>query len=133
MRAHVSITVKDVPKSAAFYRKVFGVEPQKQTVDYAKFDLQNPSLNFSMQSNGKEISHLSHFGLEVESMDEVGVWEKKLIEAGILKLRESDTKCCYARQSKLWFSDPDGNEWEVFFVHEQLPVTEERNATACCA
>src|SRR4051794_5871605 len=122
MRAHVSINVKDVPKSVAFYQKVFSVEPQKQTSEYAKFDLINPSLNFSMQSTGTEISRVSHFGIEVESMKEVGDWEKKLIEAGVLKLVESETNCCYAKQSKLWFSDPDGNEWEVFYVHEQLPV-----------
>jgi catechol 2,3-dioxygenase-like lactoylglutathione lyase family enzyme len=133
MRAHVSINVTDVPKSVTFYQKIFGVEPQKQTGSYAKFDLKSPSLNFSMQSGKAELSRVSHFGVEVESMDEVGQWEKRLIESGVLKLKESETNCCYAKQSKLWFTDPDGNAWEVFYVHEQLPVTEEtRKASACC-
>lgn len=29
-----------------------------------------------------------------------------------------DTNCCYAIQDKIWVSDPDGNEWEVFVVNE---------------
>jgi catechol 2,3-dioxygenase-like lactoylglutathione lyase family enzyme len=132
MRAHVSINVRDVGKSVEFYKKVFGQGPQKQTEAYAKFDLANPSLNFSMQSGG-DLSRVSHFGIEVESMKEVGEWEKRLIEAGILKLKESETECCYAKQSKLWFSDPDENAWEVFFVHEQLPVKGKQEASRCCA
>jgi len=131
MRAHVSLNVRNVPESINFYKKVFGVEPQKQTSTYAKFDLKNPSLNFSMQSGSENLSQVSHFGIEVESADEVMQWQKKLTEAGLVKLVESDTKCCFARQDKVWVSDPDGNSWEIFYVHEQLPVTEE-NKKACC-
>lgn len=131
MRAHISINVKDIPQSIEFYKKVFGVNPQKQTATYAKFDLHNPSLNFSMQSGIGEVSKVSHFGIEVESADEVMKWQKKLTELGLVKLVESDTKCCFARQDKVWVSDPDGNSWEIFYVHEQLPVTEE-NKKACC-
>jgi catechol 2,3-dioxygenase-like lactoylglutathione lyase family enzyme len=50
MRAHLSINVSNVSESVEFYKKVFGVNPQKQTADYAKFDLKDPSLNFSMQT-----------------------------------------------------------------------------------
>ena len=131
MRAHVSLNVKSVPESIEFYKKVFGVDPQKQTSSYAKFDLQNPSLNFSMQSGLGKLSQVSHFGIEVDSADEVVEWQKKLTEAGLVKLVESDTKCCFARQDKVWISDPDGNSWEIFFVHEQLPVNEE-NKKSCC-
>jgi hypothetical protein len=37
-------------------------------------------------------------------------------------MTEDQTDCCYALQDKFWFQDPDGNSWEVFFVHKQLPV-----------
>jgi catechol 2,3-dioxygenase-like lactoylglutathione lyase family enzyme len=131
MRAHISLNVTDVPKSIEFYKKVFGAEPQKQTSSYAKFDLKNPSLNFSMQSGIGKVSRVSHFGIEVESADEVMQWQKKLTELGLVKLVESDTKCCFARQDKVWVSDPDENSWEIFYVHEQLPVTEE-NKKSCC-
>jgi catechol 2,3-dioxygenase-like lactoylglutathione lyase family enzyme len=133
MRPHISINVSDVTSSVEFYEKVFNQKPQKQNADYAKFDLENPSLNFSMQSNDKlEVSKVNHFGIEVQSSDEVMQWQKKLTETGILKLVESDTKCCFARQDKVWFQDPDGNSWEVFYVHEQLPVTEKSPKSSCC-
>jgi catechol 2,3-dioxygenase-like lactoylglutathione lyase family enzyme len=133
MRAHVSINVKDVAKSVEFYQSVFGIAPQKQTPDYAKFDLKSPSLNFSMQSGG-DISKVSHFGVEVDSADDVMQWQKALTEKGLVKLVESDTKCCFARQDKVWITDPDGNEWEFFYVHEQLPVDQKpREKTSCCA
>src|SRR4051812_26260963 len=108
-RMHVSLNVTNVPRSLEFYKKVFGVEPQKQTATYAKFDLINPSLNFSMQSGIGDVSRVSHFGIEVESADDVMKWQKKLTELGLVKLVESDTKCCFARQDKVWISDPDGN------------------------
>lgn len=133
MRPHISINVKDVGKSVEFYKNIFGFSPQKQTESYAKFDLQIPPLNFSMQSGG-EISRVSHFGIEVDSADEVMKWQKTLTEKGVVKLVESDSKCCFARQDKVWFTDPDGNEWEVFYVYEQLPIPEKdkREKTSCC-
>lgn len=133
MRPHISINVKDVSESVKFYEKVFNQKPQKQNSEYAKFDLKSLLLNFSMQSSKDlELSRVNHFGFEVESADEVMEWQKKLTESGVLKLVESDTKCCFARQDKVWFQDPDGNSWEVFYVHEQLPVTENKIKTGCC-
>ena len=44
MRPHLSLDVRDVSASVAFYQKVFGVAPQKQTTDYAKFDLSEPAV-----------------------------------------------------------------------------------------
>jgi catechol 2,3-dioxygenase-like lactoylglutathione lyase family enzyme len=133
MRIHLSINVKSVTESVAFYEKVFGVKPQKQTSTYAKFDLPDPSLNFAMLSDGGEISRVSHLGIEAGSTDEMMKWQKNLTEKGLIRLVESDTKCCFARQDKVWFTDPDGNEWEVFYVHEQLPTTEKmEQAAPCC-
>jgi catechol 2,3-dioxygenase-like lactoylglutathione lyase family enzyme len=132
MRPHISINVSDVKKSVEFYSRVFDVFPQKQNENYAKFDLKAPYLNFSMQSGIGEISRVSHFGIEVNSADEVMSWQKDLTEKGLLKLVESDTKCCFARQDKVWFHDPDGNEWEIFYVHEQLPVAPKMEKVACC-
>jgi catechol 2,3-dioxygenase-like lactoylglutathione lyase family enzyme len=133
MRTHISLNVKHVAESVAFYEKVFGVAPQKQNRHYAKFDLQEPPLNFALQSGTGEISRVSHFGIEVESADEILKWQKRLTEQGLVKLVETDTKCCFARQDKVWLADPDGNEWEIFYVREQLPVTETIEPGACCS
>lgn len=137
MRAHLSINVSNVSESVKFYEKVFGVKPQKMTDSYAKFDLKNPSLNFTMQSGPAfDKSRVNHLGIEVESADEVNQWQEKLSAAGLVKLVENNTDCCFARQDKVWMQDPDGNSWEIFYVHEQLPVEGELNKTqgsACCA
>ncbi len=132
MRIHLSMNVKNVTESVAFYEKVFGVKPQKQNSTYAKFDLNDSPLNFAMQSVEGEISQVSHLGIEVDSQDEMMKWQKNLTEKELVKLIESDTKCCFARQDKVWFTDPDGNEWEVFYVREQVPITKKMEQTACC-
>lgn len=132
MRAHLSINVTDVPASVKFYEKVFGVSPSKQTANYAKFDLKSPALNFTMQSsNERELSRVNHLGIEVESADEVLEWENRLTEKGVLSKPEMNTECCYARQDKVWLQDPDGNSWEIFYVHEQLPIVENNKKNMC--
>jgi hypothetical protein len=98
-----------VPASVTFYQKVFGVAPQKQTTDYAKFDLTHPALNFSLVSSTGRISSVDHLGIEVESVEEIAAWKRHLQEEGILDRVEENTACCFARQDKLWISDPDGN------------------------
>jgi catechol 2,3-dioxygenase-like lactoylglutathione lyase family enzyme len=123
MRAHLSIDVKCVEKSVEFYEKVFGLKPQKQSDSYAKFDLRNPALNFSMQSHeGHPASRVNHLGIEVDSPAELSEWQERLGASGLIKRVETQTSCCFARQDKLWFDDPDGNAWEIFLVYEQLPV-----------
>ena len=131
MRPHISINVSDVGKSVEFYRRVFGVEPQKRTDSYAKFDLAHLHLNFSMQSGRTPVSQVNHFGLEVESAEGVEQWEKKLTESGVLTAPEKGTDCCFAKQDKVWFKDPDGNAWEIFVVHHQLPIPPEPKVSAC--
>ena len=132
MRPHVSLDVRDVQKSVQFYQKVFGVDPQKQTTDYAKFDLTSPSFNFSFVSSTGRISSVDHLGIEVETVEEIATWKERLQTEGILDRVEENTTCCFARQDKLWFSDPDGNAWEVFTVHEQLPVDGRLSNSGCC-
>lgn len=132
MRPHISLDVRNVSESVRFYQKVFGLQPQKQTEDYAKFDLTEPALNLSLVSSTGRISAVDHLGIEVESTADVAAWKTRLQAAGILDRVEENVACCFARQDKVWFSDPDGNAWEVFTVHEQLPVEGPLANTGCC-
>lgn len=132
MRPHISLDVRDVSTSVAFYEKVFGVKPQKQVADYAKFDLKAPALNFSLVSSSGEISAVDHLGIEVETIQEIADWTGRLQHEGILERVEDSVACCFARQDKLWFTDPDGNAWEIFTVHEQLEITGRLSQTDCC-
>jgi catechol 2,3-dioxygenase-like lactoylglutathione lyase family enzyme len=131
MRSHLSLSVRDVPRAVEFYRRVFGVAPQKQTSVYAKFDLSEPALNFSLVA-GTEPSRVSHLGIEAGDAVEFAALRERLQAAGIVTREEAGSRCCYALQDKLWFSDPDGNAWEVFQVHEQLPVSEPGPGQSAC-
>jgi catechol 2,3-dioxygenase-like lactoylglutathione lyase family enzyme len=132
MRPHISLDVRNVAKSVEFYEKVFGEKPQKQVVDYAKFDLASPALNFSLVSSTGEVSGVDHLGIEVGTVEEIAEWKARLQREGILEKVEDNIACCFARQDKLWFTDPDGNAWEIFTVHEQLDVTGRLSQTGCC-
>ena len=132
MRPHLSLDVRNVPASVEFYQKVFGVAPQKQTTDYAKFDLTAPALNLALVSSTGRVSAVNHLGIEVESADAIARWKKLLLERGILEKVEEGVACCFARQDKLWFTDPDGNPWEVFTIQEQLAVKGSLAQTGCC-
>jgi catechol 2,3-dioxygenase-like lactoylglutathione lyase family enzyme len=132
MRPHISLDVRDVYRSVVFYEKVFGVKPQKQVADYAKFDLKTPTLNFSLVSSTGEVSAVNHLGIEVETVEEIVEWKTRLQHEGILEKVEDNIACCFARQDKLWFTDPDGNAWEIFTVHEQLEITGQLSQTGCC-
>ena len=133
LKAHLAINVSDVGQSIAFYQKLFGIEPSKVRTGYAKFDVQNPPLNFTLnQVPFGERGALSHLGIQVGSTEEVHAVREQWVRAGLVTRDEEKTDCCYAIQDKAWVSDPDGNQWEVFVVlKDNLP--EAKSASPCCA
>jgi catechol 2,3-dioxygenase-like lactoylglutathione lyase family enzyme len=119
LKAHLALNVRDVERSLEFYRKMLGIEPSKVRTGYAKFDVQHPPLNLTLnQVPFKERGALSHLGIQVASTDDVLVMRERWAEAGLVTRDEMQTNCCYALQDKSWVHDPDGNEWEVFVVLE---------------
>jgi catechol 2,3-dioxygenase-like lactoylglutathione lyase family enzyme len=119
LKPHVSINVKSVEASIDFYRKLFAVEPSKVRQGYAKFDVENPSLNFVLNEVAyNECGALSHLGIQVASTEDVLKTKEHWEQVGLLTRDEMQTNCCYALQDKTWVRDPDDNEWEVFVVLE---------------
>jgi catechol 2,3-dioxygenase-like lactoylglutathione lyase family enzyme len=146
LKAHLALNVKDVERSIEFYRKMLGIEPSKVRTGYAKFDVQNPPLNLTLnQHQFGERGALSHLGLQVTSTEDVLAVRERWTASGLVTRDEMQTSCCYAVQDKTWVRDPDGNEWEVFVVLEDnLPETapcecgdevtaEAQAASGCCA
>jgi catechol 2,3-dioxygenase-like lactoylglutathione lyase family enzyme len=145
-KPHLSLNVRDVDASVVFYRILFGVEPVKHYRDettvhsilrddqgadsrrlrrgYAKFDLDQPALNFVLNESdyvrAEQEGALSHLGLQVDSTDDVLAVRRRVEAAGLTPRDEMQVSCCYARQDKFWLADPDGNEWEIFVVLEHL-------------
>jgi catechol 2,3-dioxygenase-like lactoylglutathione lyase family enzyme len=133
LKPHLAINVRNVTESIAFYRRMFGIEPLKVRTGYAKFDVQNPPLNFTLNEVPfNERGALSHLGLQVGSTEDVLAFRERWNESGLTTRDEMKTDCCYAVQDKTWVSDPDGNQWEVFVVLEDnLP--EVTKVVGCCA
>lgn len=130
LKVHLALNVRDVAQSIEFYRKMLGIEPSKVRTGYAKFDVQNPPLNLTLnQVPFKERGALSHLGIQVASTNDVLAMRQKWAEAGLFTRDEMQTNCCYALQDKTWVHDPDGNEWEAFVVLEDN-LTE---TAMCCA
>ena len=117
LKAHLALNVRNVEQSIEFYRKMLGIEPSKVRIGYAKFDVQNPPLNLTLNQHPVTTNGaLSHLGIQVSSTDDVLAIREKWITAGLLTRDEMQTRCCYAVQDKTWVRDPDGYEWEVFVV-----------------
>ncbi|HYG78750.1 MAG TPA: ArsI/CadI family heavy metal resistance metalloenzyme [Pyrinomonadaceae bacterium] len=131
LKAHLALNVKDVEQSIGFYTKLFGIEPSKVRRGYAKFNVENPPLNFTLnQVPFGERGALSHLGIQVASTDDVLATRERWADEGLVTRDEMQTDCCYALQDKAWVRDPDGNEWEVFVVLEDNLA--ETTATADC-
>jgi catechol 2,3-dioxygenase-like lactoylglutathione lyase family enzyme len=152
LKPHISLNVKNVAESVEFYKKLFGIEPtkfikgstttpsivrelageasEKSRFGYAKFDVENPPLNFVLNEVPyTEGGTLSHLGLQVASTEDVLKTRERWVESGLHTIDEMKVDCCYALQDKTWARDPDGNEWEVFVVLENTePVAD---ACAC--
>ncbi|HEX6126578.1 MAG TPA: ArsI/CadI family heavy metal resistance metalloenzyme [Pyrinomonadaceae bacterium] len=134
LKAHLAINVRDVENSIEFYKQMLGIEPSKVRTGYAKFDVQNPPLNLTLnQVAFNERGALSHLGIQVASTDDVLAQRQIWAERGLITRDEMQTDCCYATQDKTWVKDPDGNEWEVFVVlKDNLPEGTQHGDSTCC-
>jgi predicted enzyme related to lactoylglutathione lyase len=132
LRPHLALTVSSVERSTPFYEALFDVAPTKVRPGYAKFEVADPALNFTLNEGdrGETLGAFNHAGVQVASTDDVLAARLRLQKAGLATFDEMDTTCCYARQDKIWVEDPDGTPWEVFATHGD---SEDRGGPkACC-
>jgi len=116
----LALTVTDVDRAIPFYEALFGARPAKVRPGYAKFALDQPALNFTLNQGDRNeaLGAFNHAGIQVASTEDVLAARERLVSAGLATFDEMDTTCCYARQDKIWVRDPDGTPWEVFATHE---------------
>jgi catechol 2,3-dioxygenase-like lactoylglutathione lyase family enzyme len=134
LRPHLALTVSDVERSIPFYRALFGVDPSKVRPGYAKFELSDPALNFTLNQGERdgELGAFNHAGIQVSSTDDVLRARARLVEAGLATFDEMSTTCCYAKQDKIWVTAPDGESWEVFVTHDDVEAEPEPAEATCC-
>ncbi len=110
---HVSVYVRSIPEAVDHYRKLLGTEPAKVKHDYAKFELDDPKVVFSL-SLGGEPGQLSHLGIRYPGTGDVASEMVRVKSAGVPLLQQQGTTCCYAKADKFWVRDDDGIAWEMY-------------------
>lgn len=140
-RFHVHAHVDDLQASVAFYSRMFAAEPTRLEVDYAKWMLEDPRINFAISTRGGGKPGIDHLGLQTDSEEELGELKARAESADMSLLDEGQTSCCYAESDKHWVVDPQGIAWEHFHTLKDIPVFSEGATTvppkagagACCA
>jgi catechol 2,3-dioxygenase-like lactoylglutathione lyase family enzyme len=130
-RLHVHVAVKDLSQSVRFYSTLFAAEPSVIKLDYAKWMLDDPRVNFAISSRGATAG-LDHLGIQVENQAELHEVYGRLKQADRIVLEEGATACCYAKSEKSWIADPAGIAWETFHTSVEL-ASLKASSSACCA
>lgn len=135
-RLHVHVAVHDLEQSIRFYKALFDAEPTLTRGDYAKWQLEDPRVNFAISKRGAKTG-LDHLGIQAEDEGELGALRSQLAQADVAILDEKNATCCYAKSNKHWTLDPQGIAWESFRTLEAAPTydsdTRSSAKAACCA
>ena len=135
-KVHVSLNVNNIEESVRFYSTLFATTPTKVKPGYAKFDLESPAINLTLEEHKPCcITGVSHMGVRVDSLDEVLSAKERLAQAGYKTEDELNTTCCYAVQDKIWAQDPTGYRWEIYIFKQDSEKAFEApkaEAVACC-
>jgi len=134
-RMHLHISVEDINKSIGFYNSLFGATPTVSKPDYAKWMLDDPSVNFAISQRGARAG-LDHIGIQVESDTELLEIKNRLEKAELSLLTEEGSTCCYAKSDKHWVQDPSGIAWETYHTLDSALTFSSQESTepsaACC-
>lgn len=132
---HLHISVDDLAKSINFYSALFGAKPTVEKLDYAKWMLDDPVVNFAISQRGARVG-LDHVGIQVDNDDELIEIKARLDAADMSIISQEGTTCCYAKSDKHWVQDPSGIAWETYHTLESAPTfndANEQSASTCCA
>ena len=114
-RVQLAINVSDVDEAVAFYEKIFQTPPAKRRPGYANFAIAEPPLKLVLIES-TDSGTLNHLGVEVMSQPEVIKATETFVAAGLTTYEEQGIECCYAKQDKVYVTDPDGAQWEFYTV-----------------
>ena len=116
MKLHVSMKVGDFEGAIRFYSTLFNQEPLIRKAGYAKWDVQDPSVNFVIEA-GHDKGGLDHLGIQVESREELDPLVDRMRGMGRSFLDIECTTCCYAKMEKAWVKGEADEKWEAFLTH----------------
>ena len=120
-RFHVHVGVHDLKQSVRFYSALFAAEPAVLKDDYAKWQLEDPRINFAISTRpGK--AGIDHLGMQAENGDELEEIGSRLAQADVSIAAQKGASCCYAKSDKYWTIDPQGVAWESFHTMDSAPT-----------
>lgn len=132
MKTHLNLATTDLQKSVEFYSTLLDATPAKVFNDYALFITDRPGLELALDlTDSVSPSHDAHYGVYVESVEDVERAIARLESAGLASSIEREGTCCYANQTKVWAIDPEGRRWEVYTVHEDTEARDDADTTCC--
>ena len=120
-RVHLHMHASDLDKSRDFYVRFFGGAPVKEKTGYVKFLPGWAPVNLALspgQSGGD--GAVDHVGIQVDSPSAVLEHLARVKASGLPVREEIGVDCCHANQDKFWVRDPDGVEWEVYYLNYDL-------------
>ena len=115
-RFHIALNVKQVSPMLAFYQVLFGVQPHTLREGYAKFDLREPPMNFSLNEVPKNAKGNGNFGIEVK--------DRKVLDAIGTRLQAAQLPWTHTGSGnnqvpELQVKDPEGNTWRIFCARDE--------------
>ena len=116
-RIHIGIAVRALDASVAFYRTLFDQAPTKLRPDYAKFEVAEPPVNFTLNVVPEAPAvppPVQHFGIQLKDTEALQAVHERARAAELDSRVEDAGTCCYAVADKVWLRDPDGHQWELF-------------------
>jgi catechol-2,3-dioxygenase len=137
-RLHIHIAVNELLESINFYSTIFNASPTVEREDYAKWDLNEPAVNFAISKRGHR-NGVNHLGIQVDSEAELEEIANRLDNAEISSSKQMGSSCCYSHSNKHWVLDPQGIAWESFHTLGDIPIfgkdtktNAEVESSACC-
>ena len=132
MKMHLNLATTDLEKSVAFYQTLLGEAPVKCYDDYALFITEEPGLELALDLNPSvHTGESAHYGVVVDSTQNVDDAIARLTNAHYQVDVEREETCCYAVQTKVWATDPDGRRWETYVVHAESEARDGVDAPCC--
>jgi catechol 2,3-dioxygenase-like lactoylglutathione lyase family enzyme len=132
LKTHLSLPTRDIAAGVAFYETLLAAPPAKHYDDYALFVSANPPLELVLELDPLAAAPAhEHYGIAADDAAEVERAIARLEAAGYPIDVERGETCCYAVQTKVWASDPEGRRWETYFVIEDVEARDDA-APACC-
>ena len=76
-RMHIHVGVKNLKESISFYSKMFATAPTIEKTDYAKWQLEDPKINFAISARGAA-EGLNHLGIQLDDATELSDMKSRL-------------------------------------------------------